>query len=194
MTSHDECTSGTARFLTVASLQLLKMEALIPAPADCEERFVIKFLNAQSTEPIEIHFQLCQVYGHTRLDGDYFSCRSSAGSCLIIIHPIARTSHPVIFIYSKTSRNSCPVSVRVFRMTERRIWLSQCFQSQAVDFYDTEYKSWSHCVKNFSIPEVDMLQNTSALAVSVPINISIKLCFDSVNGHGETCFLEALSM
>jgi hypothetical protein len=27
-------------------LQLLKMEALIPAPADCEVRSVIKFLNA----------------------------------------------------------------------------------------------------------------------------------------------------
>jgi hypothetical protein len=32
--------------LTVALLELLKMEALIPAPADCEVRSVIKFLNA----------------------------------------------------------------------------------------------------------------------------------------------------
>ena len=42
MTSHDACTSGTSRVLTVASLQRLKMEALIPAPADCEVRSVIK--------------------------------------------------------------------------------------------------------------------------------------------------------
>ena len=36
------------------------MEALILAPADCEVRTVIKFLDAQSIAPIEIHRQLCQ--------------------------------------------------------------------------------------------------------------------------------------
>ena len=117
MTSHDAYTSGTFRVLTVASLQRLKMEALIPASADCEVRSVIKFLNVQSIAPIEIHHQLCQVYGHTRLDSQHISCRSSAGRCLIIIHPITRTSRPVIFIFCYTSKNSCPVSVRVFRMT-----------------------------------------------------------------------------
>ena len=56
--------------------------------------------------------------GHTQLDGQHISCRSSAGRCLII-HPIARRiSHPVISIISYTSRNSCPISI--FRMTERR--------------------------------------------------------------------------
>ena len=39
------------------------MEALIPAPANCEVRSVVKFLNAQSIVLIEIHSQLCQVYG-----------------------------------------------------------------------------------------------------------------------------------
>ncbi|PNF26371.1 hypothetical protein B7P43_G17995 [Cryptotermes secundus] len=39
------------------------MEALIPAPADCEVRSVIKFLNAQSIAPIEIDRQLRRVYG-----------------------------------------------------------------------------------------------------------------------------------
>ena len=63
MTSDDAYTSGTSRVLTVASLQQLKMEALIPAPADCEVRSVVKFLNALSIEPIKIHHQLCQVYG-----------------------------------------------------------------------------------------------------------------------------------
>ena len=122
-TSHDACTSGTSRVLTVASLQLLKLEALIPAPADCEIRCVIKFLNTQSISPIEIHRQLCQVYGHTWLDGQYISCRSSAGRCLIIIHSVARNSQPVISIFCYTSRNSCPISVSVFRMTERRRWV-----------------------------------------------------------------------
>ena len=45
MTSHNVCTSGTYQVLTVASLQRLKVEALIPAPADCEVWSVIKFLN-----------------------------------------------------------------------------------------------------------------------------------------------------
>ena len=60
MTPHDICTSGTSRVLTVTPLQQLKMEALIPAPADSEVRSMIKFLNAESIAPIEIHRQLCQ--------------------------------------------------------------------------------------------------------------------------------------
>ena len=57
--SHDSCTCGTSRVLTIASLQLLKMKALNPAPEDCEVRSVIKFLYSQSMAPIEIR-QLCQ--------------------------------------------------------------------------------------------------------------------------------------
>ena len=60
MTSHDACISGTSRVFTIASLQRLKIKALIPAPADCEVRSVLKFLNAQSTALIEINRQLCQ--------------------------------------------------------------------------------------------------------------------------------------
>ena len=62
MTWHDARTSGTSRVFTVASLQRLKVESLIPAPADCEVLSVMKFLNAQIIAPIEIHRQLCQVY------------------------------------------------------------------------------------------------------------------------------------
>ena len=118
MTSHNVCTSGTSRVLTVVSLQRLKMEALILAPADCDVRFVIRFLNEESIAPIEIHHQLHQVYNHTRLDGQHISCRSSAGRCLIIIHLTTRISLPLISIFSYTSRNFCPVSVSVFKMTE----------------------------------------------------------------------------
>ena len=39
------------------------MDALILTPADCEVWSMIKFLNAQSTASIEIHRQLCQIYG-----------------------------------------------------------------------------------------------------------------------------------
>ena len=96
------------------------MKTLIPAPADCEARSMIKFLNAQSVSPIENHHHLRQVYGQTRLDGQHISCRSYARKCLIIIHPMALTSRPVVSIFSYTSRNSCLVSVSIFRMTERR--------------------------------------------------------------------------
>ena len=47
-------------------------------------------------------------------------------------------------------------------------------------------KSWPHGVTNVSIPEVNMLKNSSTLAVSVPINLSIKLSFVCVNGNRET--------
>ena len=97
MALYDVCTSGTSRFLTVASWQRLKMEVLIPAQADCEIQSVIKFLNTQDIAPIEIHRQLCQVYGHTRIYGQHICCSSSAGRCLIIIHPIAQTSRPYDF-------------------------------------------------------------------------------------------------
>ena len=39
------------------------MDALILSPTACEVLSVIKFLNAQGIAPIEIHRQLCQVYG-----------------------------------------------------------------------------------------------------------------------------------
>ena len=105
MTSHEACTSRTSRVLTVASLQRLKMEALIPAPDNCEVQYIRKFLNAQSIAPIEIHRQLCRIYGHTRLNGLHISCRSFAGRCLIIIHPIVCTSRAVIWWSNKLSRS-----------------------------------------------------------------------------------------
>ena len=143
-------------------------EALIPAPSDFEVQSMMKFLNALSIAPIEIHRQLCQVYDHTQLDGQHISCRSSAARCLITIHPIAQTSRPVITIFSYTSRKSCPVSVSVFRVRKRRRSVSQWFQSQAADFYDKGYESWSHGMTNVSIPEVSMLKkllNTCCICI-----------------------------
>ena len=46
-------------------------------------------------------------------------------------------------------------------------------------------------MKNALIPKVNMLKNSSTLAVSVPINLSIKLGFVSLNDHRETYFVEA---
>ena len=64
--------------------------------------------------------------------------------------------------------------------------VTQWFQSQAADFYDTEYKSWSCGMTNVSIPEVNMLKISSILAVSVPMDLSINLGFVSVKGLRET--------
>ncbi|KAJ4435135.1 hypothetical protein ANN_23711 [Periplaneta americana] len=52
-----------SRLVPVAWQQWSEMEALIPSPNACEVRSVIKFFNAQSIAPIEIHRQLCQVNG-----------------------------------------------------------------------------------------------------------------------------------
>ena len=80
------------------------------------------------------------------------------GRCLIIIHPIAQTSRPVIFIFSYISRNSFLLTLSVFRMKERRMWVSQWFQSQTADFHDNWYKSWYHSMVNVSIPEVNIIK------------------------------------
>ena len=58
--------------------------------------------------------------------------------------------------------------------------VTQLFQSQATEFYDTRHKTWSHGMTNDSIPEVNKLKNNSTLAITVPINFSIKLRFVSV--------------
>ncbi|KAJ4432082.1 hypothetical protein ANN_20696 [Periplaneta americana] len=57
------CEDIKSRLVPVAWQQWSEMEALIPSPAACKVRSVIKFFNAQSIAPIEIHRQLCQVYG-----------------------------------------------------------------------------------------------------------------------------------
>ena len=55
MKSHEVYTIGTSRVLTVASLQRLKIQAHIPAPANGEVQSVIKFLNAKSKMLIKIY-------------------------------------------------------------------------------------------------------------------------------------------
>jgi hypothetical protein len=67
---------------------------------------------------------------------------------------------------------------------------TQWFQSQASDFYDTVYISWSHGMTNVSIPVANMLKKSRKLAVSVAINSSVQLCFVSVHGPRETYFVD----
>jgi len=44
------------------------MELPLAAPAKCEVRAVIRFLNAKGVNPIEIHRQLTEVYGESCMD------------------------------------------------------------------------------------------------------------------------------
>ena len=169
------------------------MEALIPAPAYCEVRSIIEFLNAESIAPNEVHRQLYQVYSHTRLDGQHIPCRFFAWEVFNHNPPYTRTSRPVISIFSYTLRNSCPVSVSVFRMTERWRWVSHSGSNPRAGFYDTCIQTLVPRYEKISIPEVNMLENSSTLAVSVSINLSIKLSFVSVHDPGKltswTCYV-----
>jgi len=47
----------------------------IEGAADCEIRFVIRFLNARNVLLSEIHYQICQVYGDNAMsDGMARKC------------------------------------------------------------------------------------------------------------------------
>ena len=76
------------------------------------------------------------------------------------------------------------------RLCRRGKWCAQCsgtdwFQSQAADFYDTGIQNL--IPRYVLIPEVNMLKNSSTLTIGLhlPINLSIKLDFVSVNGPSE---------
>ena len=71
--------------------------------------------------------------------------------------------------------------------------MSQWFSSQVADFYDTGYKSLSHDMINVLNPEVNILKNSSTLAVYVSINLSVTLGFVSVNTPTESYFVDELS-
>ena len=55
-----------------------------------------------------------------------------------------------------------------------------------------KYAPGFHGMTNVSIPKVNMFKNSSTLAVSAPINLSIKLVIVSVNGPRESYLLDAL--
>ena len=118
---------------------------------------------------------------HTRLGGQHISCRSSTGRCLFIIHPIARSSRLVISIFSHFSRNSCSVSVSLFRITRGGDKSHTVVLVQGGRFFDKGHKSLFHSMTNVSIPEVSILKNNATFAVSFPINICIKLGSVSLN-------------
>ena len=121
----------------------------------------IKKGDSEQTEPMLSCSTI--TLGHTRIDSQQISCRSSAWRCLIF-HLIVRFSRPVISIFSYTSRNSFLVSVSVFRMTEWRRWEPHSGSKARRQTSMTQgYKSWSHGMTNVSIPEVNVLKNAQHL-------------------------------
>ena len=143
------------------------MEAVIPATVECEMRSMITFLNAQSIAPVEIHRQLCQVYGHTRLDGQHSMVSTSPAGVQWI--PSFLIPHEIL--------------VRsAFSEWQRSGYECHCGSNPRWQTSTTQgYKDWSYGITIVSIPEVNILKISSTLAVSVPINLSIKIVFFSVN-------------
>ena len=54
-------------FVVYALYCLVRMAKLIENPAACEIRSVIRFLNAKNTKPVDIHRQICEVYGENAM-------------------------------------------------------------------------------------------------------------------------------
>ena len=54
------------------------------------------------------------------------------------------------------------------------------------------YKHWPHGMTNVAILEMNKLKNSSILAVTFPVNLSIKLYFVSVKSPSKTYFMDAL--
>ncbi|KAJ4438194.1 hypothetical protein ANN_14133 [Periplaneta americana] len=97
MSWHGTYASRTSRVLSVASLYWLKMDTPITAPAECEVRSVIKFLNAQGIAPIEIDRQLCQIYGPKVMSKQMVRCccRQFSAGCQNV-HDKERSGRPNI--------------------------------------------------------------------------------------------------
>ena len=43
------------------------MPPLIEHPSDCEIRYVIRYLNAKGDKAVEIHRNICEVYGQNKM-------------------------------------------------------------------------------------------------------------------------------
>jgi len=67
----------------------------IEGAADCQIRFVIRFLNARNMLPTEIHHQICQVYGDNAMsDGIVRKWVRMFKEGRENVHDEARSGHP----------------------------------------------------------------------------------------------------
>ena len=155
-------------------------------------RSAIKFLNAQSIVPIIIHRQLCQIYGHRRLDGQHISCRNSAGRCLIHIQPIAQISCLLISIFSY------PQEIPVQSASAFSEWQRDEDECHSGSNPRRQTSTAQDAKVGLTVWQMSQFQrwifwkNSSVLAVFVPINLSIKLGFFSVSSSRDTYFVDAL--
>ena len=191
MTTHEACTSGTSRVLTVSLFQRLKIEALILAPTDCEVHSVMKFLKNRLRGMLGAAVVLLNdnARPHTARRSRYLLQKFS---WKVSNHPHAvRTSLPVIFISSFISWNLSDQSQRFHSDRETEMSVSQWFQSQAANFYE---KGIQKFVQRYDMSQFRrwMLKNSSTLAVFIPISLSIKMEFISVIGPREIYFVDAL--
>ena len=147
------------------------MKALIPAPSNCE---------VQSVTELEYTKHSTDWNSSSAVPGLWASRRWEASH---------HYRQPVELV------RECIMENHYFTITELLKFPSgqrQLFQDATEECQTSTiqgYKRWSHGMTNVSVPEVNMLKNSSTLAVSIPINHSIKLGFVPVNGPRETYFV-----
>ena len=137
MKSHDTCISRNFLVHTVASLERLKKEALIPAPADYEVGSLIKFLKNKRRGMLSADVVL--LHDNSRPHTVRRSTYLQEFGWEVFIHPpyspdLAPSNfHP--FLHLKKLLSSQLQRLQNDRRTEMSV--TQWFQSQAADFYDT---------------------------------------------------------
>ncbi|GFS81372.1 histone-lysine N-methyltransferase SETMAR [Trichonephila clavipes] len=115
------------------------MEALIPSPATCEVRTVIKFLNAQSIAPIEIHRQFV-----SDLPLKFLPHRLA-----YLRVPDLTPSDFHVFLHLKKVLSS---GESFGNDEEQKTFVTRWFHSQAAEFYDRGIQKL--------IPRYDMCPNS----------------------------------
>ena len=219
MTSHEVCTSRTSQVLTVASLQRLKMEALIPPPAElwsavCDEVFECTEHSADQNSSSPVPAVISRIFSApwcTKLLRSTCSGNCAPpGKCQGNWHQNTKQSAWSQHFHNDGEAEMTVTQYRGYNPRRQtattqgyKSWshsmtnvqqdpryemsVTQWFQSQVADFYHTGIQTL--------VPRYDKCltyKNSSTLAVSFPINLTIKLGFVSVNGARETYFVDML--
>ena len=191
MTSHDACISGTSRVLTVAQLQRLNMEVFLVELVDCEVQSMIKFL----------------MHRAQRRSKFIVSCATGQWS-----HTARRSRHHLqdfsweVFNHPPYSPDLVPsdfhhlLQLKKFLSGQRQHFQNDREAEMSVTVVPIPGgRLLRHRIQNLvpryekvSIPKMNIQKNSSTLAVSVPVNVSIKLSFVFVNGPREIYFVDPL--
>ena len=122
--------------------------------------------------------------GHTRPDAPLISCRGSPWRCLIAPCHFYLFSNLKKFLSCQCQRF---LNDRVSEMS-----VTQWFQSKTADVHDKGTQKFVPRYGKCLNLEAYVLKNSTTLAVSVPINLFIKLGFVSVNATCDTNFVDTL--